>query len=55
MTQLEQEQSIKDITGLFKVLTTALKGKRKWLAIATIDLAIRQLQSLRKTIEQNEQ
>lgn len=46
----EQESSIKDFIGLLNVLKTALKGQRKWLAITTIDLAIKQLQSLRKTI-----
>jgi len=51
----EQELSVQDFNGLIKVLISALKGKRKWLAITTIDLAIKQLQSLRKTLSENEQ
>lgn len=47
----EQENLIQDFQGLFNVLKSALKGQRKWLAIATLDIAIQKLTELRKQLK----
>lgn len=47
----EQENLIKDFILLMGNLKNALKGQRIWLARTIIDLAIKQLVTLKKELE----